>query len=146
MTNKPYNNGKWTEARMRAFVMSALRKAQWGVKYEAIKAAFVRDGINPATDRKCKLHECIDCGKLFPAKEMQADHIDPVVPLDGQWGDTTRFLGYNWNELIPRLFAEKEAFQALDKACHKIKSAQEKTLRAEHKRRAKLVGINDLFG
>ena len=50
--------------------MSALRRAQWPVKYEAIRSAFVRDGVNPATGRKCKLHKCSDCGELFPAKDM----------------------------------------------------------------------------
>jgi len=61
--------------------MSALRRAQWPVKYEAIRSAFVRDGVNPATGRKCKLHKCSDCGELFPAKDMRADHIDPIVPV-----------------------------------------------------------------
>jgi hypothetical protein len=68
---------------------------------------------------------------------VQADHIEPVVPLDGEWGDTTRFLGYNWNELIPRLFCELEGLQALSKAEHKKKSAEEKAIRAEFKRKAK---------
>ena len=56
--------------------MSALRRAQWPVKYEAIRSAFVRDGVNPATGRKCKLHKCSVCGELFPAKDMRADHSD----------------------------------------------------------------------
>lgn len=134
---KNYNNGQWTEARMRSFVMSALRKARWPLKYVAIKGAYVKDGINPATGRKCKLHRCLECGELFPAKDMQADHITPVVPLDGVWGDTTSYLGYNWNELIPRLYAGLDAYQPLDKGCHKVKSGEEKSVRAEWKRKAK---------
>lgn len=134
---KQYNGGQWTEARMRSFVMSALRKARWPVKYAAIKTAYVENGVNPATGRKCKLHRCVKCGGLFPANVMQADHIEPVVPLDGEWGDTTRYLGYNWNELIPRLFGELSNFQVLCKPCHKEKSGQEKAVRAEFKREKK---------
>lgn len=149
IVNKPYNSGKWTEARMRSFIMSALRKAQWGVKYEAIRAAFVSYGVNPETNRKCKFHKCAECGELFMAGDMQADHIDPVVPINGEWGDTTRFLGYNWNELLPRLFAEIDEFQALDKDCHKKKSAEEKTKRANIKRDKKNLDMKktneDLF-
>lgn len=123
---RPYNGGQWTLARMRSFVMSALRRAQWPVKYECINKAFVEKGLNPKTGRPCKLHRCPSCQDLFPAKDMQADHIDPVVPLDGQWGNTTEWLGYNWNELLPRLFAEEEAYQALCHTCHQVKSQGEK--------------------
>ena len=80
---KPYNSGQWTKARYRSFIMSALRRAQWPVKYEAIKSSFVVHGVNPATGRKCKLHKCSVCGELFPAKDMRADHINPIVPVTG---------------------------------------------------------------
>jgi hypothetical protein len=53
LLSDPYNGGTWTKARMRSFVMSALRRAQWPVKFRAIKKAYVKDGINPATGRKC---------------------------------------------------------------------------------------------
>jgi len=140
-TPKPYNGGTWSKARMRSFVMSALRQARWGQKYASVKRAFVRDGINPATGRKCKLHRCEECGNLFPAGGMQADHIEPVVPLDGKWGDTTEYLGVNWNELIPRLYAEADHWQALDKECHKVKTQEERVARAEFKKRL----VPDLF-
>ena len=74
---KPHNSGQWTDARKRSFVMSALRGAKWPVKYEAIKNAYVKDGVNPATGRKCKLHKCAQCGNLFPQKDMAADHVNP---------------------------------------------------------------------
>jgi len=135
--DRPYNNGEWTTARMRGFIMSALRRAQWPVKYKSISKAFVSHGINPTTGRKCKLHKCEECGEQFPAGQMQADHIQPVVPLDGVWGDTTSYLGYNWNEVVQRLYAPLENFQALDRECHKKKSAEEKAIRAQFKREQK---------
>ena len=130
---KPHNSGQWTEARMRSFVMSALRKARWPVKYETIREAYVKNGINPATGRKCKLHKCESCGNLFPQKEMAADHISPCVPINGFGGE--KFLGYNWTELVQRLFCEIDGLQALCRECHKTKTKEERSERDRHKRR-----------
>jgi hypothetical protein len=58
---------------------------------------------------------------------MAADHIEPVVPIGGFTGET--YLGYNWNELIKRLYCEADGFQALCKECHKLKTADERALR-----------------
>lgn len=126
---KNFNGGEWTDARMRSFAMSAIRRAQWPVKFKAINKAFVRYGINPATGRKCKLHLCPTCQDLFPANQMHADHREPVVPIDGKWGDTTSWLGYNWNELLPRLWIELDGFDPLCKGCHKDKSNEERKMR-----------------
>lgn len=119
---KPHNGGQWTDARKRSFIMSALRRAQWPPKYQAIKAAFVRDGINPATGRQCKLHKCEECGELFPAKDMQADHTQPVVPVTGF---------DSWDGVIERLFCEKEGFTAMCRSCHKAKTQAENAERRE---------------
>ena len=76
---KPYNGGQWTEARKKSFIISALRKARWPVKYQVLKDAYVIDGINPKTGRKCKLYRCAMCRGLFVQKEMAVDHILPIV-------------------------------------------------------------------
>ena len=107
--------------------MSALRRAQWPVKYEAIRSAFVRDGVNPATGRKCKLHKCSDCGELFPAKDMRADHIDPIVPVTGF---------DNWDSLIGRLFCELDGFQAVCVECHAVNTKAENAERKKNKEKA----------
>lgn len=117
---KPYNDGQWTEARKRSFIISALRRAQWPPKYQAIKRVFVKDGNNPSTGRKCKLHKCENCGELFPAKDMQADHINPVIPLTGI---------DSWDGVIDRLFCEIDGYQALCRFCHKAKSQAENAAR-----------------
>ena len=121
---KPFNGGQWTAARYRSFIMSALRRAQWPVKYAAIKTAYKGDGINPATGRKCKLHECQRCKKLFPAKDVRADHIKPIVPVTGF--DT-------WDKTIERLFCEIGGFQVLCVPCHKIKTDEENRQRKINK-------------
>lgn len=122
---KPFNGGQWTVARKRSFIMSALRRAQWPVKYSCLRSAFVRDGVNPKTGRKCKLHECEECHELFPAKDMRADHITPIVPVTGF--DT-------WDSTIERLFCEAEGLQALCVDCHAVKTKAENEERRENKK------------
>lgn len=117
---KTRNSNQWTEARYISFVKSALRKAQWGVKYECIKRAFVKYGINKTTNRKVKLYRCCHCKNLFMQKEMKADHISPVV--DPKIGFV------DWNTFINRLFVEIDGFQALCKSCHDKKTNEEKKI------------------
>lgn len=122
---------------MRSFIMSQLRKStyKWKPKNDCIDAAFVKEGINPKTGYKCKLHKCALTGELFPKGEMQADHTNPVVPE--QWGDTTQYLGYNWNELLPRLLCEVDGFQAVSKSAHKEKTNEENRRRKNLKNKKK---------
>jgi hypothetical protein len=118
---------------MRSFAMSALRRAQWPQKYKAIRNAFVGHGVNPATGRPCKLHKCELTGDLFPANAVHTDHKEPVVPLDKKWGKSTEWLGYNWNELMPRLWCEASGYQVISKAIHKAKTKQENQERKNRK-------------
>lgn len=125
---KPHNGGTWSEARKKSFITSALRRAQWPQRHAAVKAAYVEDGINPKTGRKCKLYRCSDCNELFPQKEVQADHITPVVGPEG-------FV--DWNTFIERLYVEADGYRVLCKGCHKIITDQEN---AERRSRKKLIG------
>lgn len=117
------NGGRWTEARYKGFIVSALRNAsvRWGPKSDCIRAAYIRDGINPRTGRQCKLHECARCGGEFPKKDMRADHVSPVVdPVEGF---------QDWDTFIERLFVEQAGFQAVCVECHKEKTAAERLIR-----------------
>lgn len=59
-------------------------------------------------------YKCESCGGIFPQKQLQIDHIEPVV-------DVTR--GFrDWNEYISRLFCDSSKLQALCKPCHSIKT------------------------
>lgn len=107
---KPFNGGQWTRARMKSFVMSALRGASWPQKYEAIRRAFVKNGINIKTGRNCKLHRCAECEGLFPKNGVQADHIVPVIGPNGF---------DSWDLVVERLFCEASGFRILCKKCHK---------------------------
>lgn len=64
-----------------------------------------------------KLYICNKCGLTFPLKEIDVDHIDPVVPVDRPIKD--------WNEYIERLFCEPNNLQCLCKRCHQAKCAEE---------------------
>ncbi len=121
---RPYNGGQWTAARMTSFIKSALRGARWPQKYECIQRAYVSDGINPKTGRKCKLHRCPSCSELFPATGMQADHIEPVIGPEG-------FV--SWDLFISRLYCEGSGFVALCKGCHKAKTKEENATRRQLK-------------
>ena len=78
------------------------------------------------------MFRCSITGKLFPATEMQIDHIDPVIP--DKWGRTTTWLSYNWNELLPRLFCGENNLAAVSKAAHKIKTKKENEKRTDNKK------------
>ena len=120
MKQKTRNGGQWTEARFKAFVISLLRAGslRWGPRNQAIKAAFVANGINPKTGRKCKLHRCPVCRRQFTQSEMRVDHIKPVVdPARGFCG---------WDEYIQRMFCEAENFMAICRSCHDVKTKEER--------------------
>lgn len=120
--------GQWTEARFNSFIKSALRGAsrKWGPMQQCLKDARTRRGH----------YKCAGCKQEVPAsiridnkryKNAVADHIEPVVdPNVGFQG---------WDEVVKRMFVEKEGFQCLCKACHDKKCQEERDV--EKARRAK---------
>jgi len=66
-------------------------------------------------------YRCNLCQNEFPQKQVEVDHILPVV--DPVNGFTT------WDEYISRLFCGKENLQVVCRTCHRAKSALEKTKR-----------------
>lgn len=132
---REFNDGQWTLARMRAFAMSALRRAAWPQRHKAVERAYVRDGINPATGKKCKLHKCELCGWEGPKGKFHADHPEPVIPIENNWHENPdNFLGYDWNQVLQRLWVEKDHYDILCHNCHKAKTAEEKAERAQYKK------------
>lgn len=115
---KTRNNGEWTEARYRSFVKSALRSAsqRWPPKYQSLNEACVGTKLNTKTGRMAKHYKCNQCKNDFPAKEVEVNHIVPVVPTSGF---TT------WDEVIERMFCEKNGLEVLCKPCHRIITKEE---------------------
>ena len=111
---------EWTQARLKNFIISALRSAsnRYPPKYECLNAAKVGKKVNKATGRLAEHYKCAACKKHFVAKEVQVDHIEPVVsPLTG-------FI--DWNTFVARMFCPITNLQVLCKECHKVKSDKEK--------------------
>lgn len=111
--------------------MSALRRAAWNPRMTVVDRAFTRKGINPETGRQCKFHRCEACQLEFPRGKMKADHQEPVIPLDHNWKDSpSNFLGYDWNEVMRRLWIEKgDGWNVVCEGCHNLKSDEEKKQR-----------------
>lgn len=80
--------------------------------------------INARVDRNQYL--CAQCKLIFPRKEIQIDHIEPVTPLTG-WVDLDTF--------VTRLKVSATEMQAICKTCHKKKSGVENETRRTSKRR-----------
>lgn len=119
MTTKPsYNNGTWTVARFNSFVKSALRSAsqRWPPKYTVLSKACVGQKVNPASGRLAKFYTCNKCKVDFPAKNVEVNHIVPVVPVSGF---------DSWDNVISRLFCEEDGLEVVCKPCHKLITKEE---------------------
>ena len=115
-----FNGGQWTAARFNSFVKGGLRgiSRRWPPKYTTLADACVGKAINPKSGRQAKHYKCAGCLGAYPAKEVQVDHINPVI--DPVEGFTT------WDDVINNMFCEAENLQVLCTACHKIKTAGER--------------------
>lgn len=109
---------QWTKGRVNAFIMSVLRSGtrRWPPKWDALESAKTDKKTNPKTGRLAQFYKCASCDNEFTSKEIEVDHIEPVVPSTG-------FV--SWDNVIERLFCEQENLQVLCTPCHKKKSKEE---------------------
>ena len=113
----------WTDGRLQGFIVGVLRAGhkRWPFKYEVKNEAKVGKKINPASGRLAEFYLCSGCGGEFTNKDVEVDHIDPVVDPKVGFVD--------WNTFISRLFSPKDNYQVLCKVCHKAKSDLEKKVK-----------------
>jgi 5-methylcytosine-specific restriction endonuclease McrA len=71
---------------------------------------------------------CASCKLIFPRKEVQIDHIEPVTPTTG-WESLDSF--------VTRLKVAVDKLQIICKTCHKKKSGAENETRRTSKKRKK---------
>lgn len=109
---------QWTEGRLKAFIIAVLRSGtrRYPPKWETLKDAYVGIRLNEKTNREGKHYLCALCEGEFPAKEVEVDHIEPVISSKGFT---------SWDDYIARLFCDKSNLQVVCKGCHKIKSYNE---------------------
>lgn len=116
------NGGKWTDGRYRSFITSTLRAGsrRWPPKYECLNAAKTEKKVNEASGRIAQHYKCSSCKNEFTSKNVQVDHIKPVIdPKKG-------FI--SWDEYIDRMFCETKNLQVLCTECHKVKTQKEKEI------------------
>jgi len=121
------NNGKWTEARFKSFIVGVLRAAmrKWGVFHDAKREAQRGFRVDKATGKRRSVYECAGCARLFKSDEVHVDHIQPVF-------DPTKrveALLTDWTEVVNRMFCELDNLQVLCHTCHGIKTENERKQR-----------------
>lgn len=114
---------RWTEGRERTFIRSALRSAfmRWPPRFDALKSSQTGVKVNKKTKRDAMHYRCAQCTKEFPQRDVQVDHIDPVVA--DEWK--------SWDEYIARLLVTADELQVLCKKCHAAKTKQERARRSK---------------
>lgn len=114
------NGGEWTEGRYRSFITSTLRGGmrRWPPKWKTLKKAEVGRITNKKTGKLAMHYICAGCNTPYPAKDVQVDHMSPVVD------PATGFI--SWDVYIDRMFCEEYNLQVLCTTCHKAKTAKEK--------------------
>lgn len=103
---------------LKHFLVNKLRRIsyQWSPRRQAIVRARVERGQ----------YRCACCDGLFGPKEINVDHIYPVVDEEDGFLD--------WNTYIDRLFCAVEGYQVLCKTCHGAKTFLEQEIRKQVKR------------
>lgn len=129
LTEKPYNNGTWTEARFNSFIKGALRALtkRWGPRYTSLKEARIERGVYKCAGYKKRSHKAPKSIKIGEKRvnNIFVDHIDPII---GPEGFTS------WDEVIRKMFCEKDGLQILCKDCHDRKTQDERTQHAVARR------------
>lgn len=74
---------------------------------------------------RCKMCEDAGIDATYGRKEIQVDHIEPVISIESGFID--------WNDYIARLFCKADNLQILCKSCHQIKSYLENDIRKQIK-------------
>jgi 5-methylcytosine-specific restriction endonuclease McrA len=117
--------------KLKTFIISVLRKStfKWKPRQKAYDAAKVQVGTY-STGRPKYKRKCAVCENLFLSKDIQMDHIDPVVPLDGYKSG----MKFDLNEYAERMFPEEEGWSCICRGCHDKKTAEEDKLRKLNKK------------
>lgn len=134
--------GKKKASGLKEWILWQLRRLsyRWPARGQAFREAgrtqkefMRRPGINPklVSARVRNFFECAECEKIFPRREVSADHKIPVVDPRVGW--------VSWDVFIPRLFCDKENFNILCNSCHDTKTKHETDVRTRYRRERKKI-------
>lgn len=103
------------DQRKKSHAIAALRRStyKWRGRWMAEKRSHVGRGE----------YLCESCGLIDKKKEMQMDHIVPVVDPSAGW--------QGFDSFVDRVLVEETGWQRLCKACHSIKTKEENLVRKE---------------
>ncbi len=117
---KPKPKKEWSP---KPYIFAGLRKT-W--RWHPARSKALRAAMLPGTLIKDAMYKCAACSSAYAKKDVQVDHIDPVID------PTTGFV--DWNTYIRRLlYVTVEMLQVMCKCCHKQKTLSENKLRRKKK-------------
>lgn len=104
----------------RQWLITKLRRISlyWPARQECLNASKIERGV----------FRCNHCKMGFGRKEINIDHIDPVVKITG-------FI--NWDDYISKLFCDSSMMQILCLQCHSNKTLTEGFIREAHRQKQK---------
>lgn len=104
----------------RVFSRSELRRG--------VLASQAIEHSDPKHPRVTRWAWCSSCGEVLPAYKMQVDHIQPVVDIDKTLEQM------DWNELVDKLWCNRNNLTAMCISCHDTKSRIERKARNDAKK------------
>lgn len=116
---------------LKNFLINALRRCsfRWRPRSIAERKARVQVGTY-STGRPKFQYRCAGCGNLFLKKDVDWDHVVPVVPPEGYKSGKD----FDLEEFAERLFCEEDGWQILCHAvCHAHKTEAELKQRMHHR-------------
>ena len=115
------NGGQWTDAMFYSAIRSALR-ARFRFWKPATEALALASRPSQSKNKRLKKeYRCAACGKWFPRKDVEIDHVEPCGSLRSL-EDVASFI----ERLTPE---DPKAFQIVCKPCHKRKTQAERIAR-----------------
>lgn len=127
------------EFNLKQYLKNGIRRLsyRYPARSEAIKLARIPAPSDWPNKRVKWVCRCVECEKIFELSDMQADHIEPLIPTTG-WPEAPKSDLYDhrgmpdMNVLVYRCFVEPSKYQMLCKPCHKEKNKRENQIRREN--------------
>jgi hypothetical protein len=85
---------------------------------------YKKDGT--VSNRPAVQYHCQGCDGWVSSTNIYADHIEPVIRVNGTFID--------WDDFISRLFCDIKNIQRLCGQCHDVKTSNERKARKENQR------------